>query len=79
MPDPHSHFTGPWLMPIERPRCPKCISRMNLARIIPGPKGYDLRNFECEKCDHVVTLAVATDPMKSDKVGWLAGELKPPE
>jgi hypothetical protein len=52
---------------------------MNLARIMPGPKGYDLRNFECAKCVHVVTVTVATDPMMSDKVGWLAGELKPPE
>lgn len=52
---------------------------MNLARIMPGPPGFDLRNFECDKCDQVTTLTVATDPMKSDKVGWLAGELKPPE
>jgi len=52
---------------------------MSLARIMPGRTGYDLRNFECGKCDHVVTLTVATDPMKSDKLGWLAGELKPPE
>jgi hypothetical protein len=52
---------------------------MNLARIMPGPKGFDLRNFECQKCDNVVTVTVATDPMKSNNVGWLAGELKPPD
>jgi hypothetical protein len=46
---------------------------------MPGPKGYDLRNFECEKCDQLVTLTVANDPMKSEKAGWLAGGLKPPE
>ena len=63
----------------ERPRCPKCTNRMSLARIMPGPPGFDLRNFECEKCIHVITVTVATDPMKSDKVGWMAGELKPPE
>jgi hypothetical protein len=51
---------------------------MNLARIMPGPKGYDLRNFECGKCDHVITVTVATDPMKSDSLGWLAGELRHP-
>jgi hypothetical protein len=51
---------------------------MNLARIMPGPKGYDLRNFECDKCDHVMTATVATDPMKSGAMGWLAGSLKPP-
>jgi len=32
-----------------------------------------------KKCIHVITVTVATDPMKSDKVGWMAGELKPPE
>jgi hypothetical protein len=79
MPDSQSHSTGLSLLPIERPRCPKCDDRMNLARIMPGPKGFDLRNFECDKCDHVITLTIATDPMRSDKVGWLAGELKPPQ
>lgn len=79
MPDSHSRSSGPSLMAIERPRCPKCTSRMNLVRIMPGPKGFDLRNFECDKCDHVVMLTVATDPMKSDAMRWLAGDLKPPE
>jgi len=78
MPDSHSHSNGPSLMPIERPRCPKCMQRMQLARIMPVPKGFDLRSFECARCDTVITLKVAADPMKSDKVGWLAGELKPP-
>jgi hypothetical protein len=79
MPDSQSYSNGPSLMPIERPRCPKCTSRMHLARIMPGPKGFDIRNFECQNCVHVVALTVATDPMRSDKAGWLAGELKPPE
>jgi hypothetical protein len=79
MTDSHSHSTGPSLLPIEKPRCPKCHDRMALARIMPDPKGHDLRLFECSRCHHAVTLTVAIDPMKSDKVGWLAGELKPPE
>jgi hypothetical protein len=45
---------------------------------MPGPKGFDLRNFECVKCVHVVTLTVAADPIKSNNFGWLADELKPP-
>jgi hypothetical protein len=79
MPDSHSHSTGPSLMPIERPRCAKCHSRMNLARIAPGSKGFDVRTFECGKCEHVHIVTVDIDPMKSAKVGWLAGELKPPK
>jgi hypothetical protein len=51
---------------------------MSLARVMHGPEGYELRNFDCDKCDHVVTVTVATDPMKSDATRWLAGELKPP-
>jgi hypothetical protein len=78
MPDSHSSPAGSSLAPIERPRCPKCHSRMDLARIMPGPNGYDLRNFECDKCDCVTTVTVATDPMKSAAMGWLAGGLKPP-
>jgi hypothetical protein len=52
---------------------------MSLARIMPGPPGYDLRRFECDNCNHVHEERVVNDPMKSDKIGWLAGELKPPE
>jgi hypothetical protein len=52
---------------------------MKLSRIMPGPAGYVFRNFECNRCVHVMTVTVATDPMKSDTLGWLAGELKPPE
>jgi hypothetical protein len=74
---PSSHF-GILLSAIERPPCAKCQKPMMLARIAPGPTGYDLRTFECAKCDHVHTTFVATDPMKSDAQGWLAGELRPP-
>jgi hypothetical protein len=70
---------GP-LLPIERPHCSKCQNRMKLTRIMPGPKGYDLRNFECVKCDNFfITATVAADRVRADKIGWLAGDLKPPE
>jgi hypothetical protein len=52
---------------------------MRLARIAPGPSGYDLRTFACSKCEHVLKEMISTDPMKSDKAGGLAGELKAPE
>ena len=78
MPDSQSHSTGLSLRPIERPRCPKCYELMNLARIMAGLKGYDVRNFECEKCHHILTVTVAIDPMKSDVLRWLIGDLTPP-
>jgi hypothetical protein len=79
MPQASSHKSVPSLWAIERPRCPNCQTRMLLARIAPGPSGFDLRTFECSKCEHVLKETIATDPMKSDKAGWLAGELKPPK
>ena len=75
MPDSQSHSPGQPLTAIERSSCPRCQNRMMLARIMPGPKGFDLRNFECDKCDHVVTVTIPTDPMNSDVTGWLNGEL----
>jgi hypothetical protein len=52
---------------------------MRLARISPGPTGFELRTFECAKCDHVEQIAIASDPMKSGAVGWFTGELQPPK
>jgi len=69
----------PSLLPIERPRCPKCQGRMMLARIEPGPNGSDLRTFECPKCEHVHQALVEDPFLKSANSGWVAGELKPPK
>jgi hypothetical protein len=73
------HYTrpDPSLLPIERPRCPKCQGRMMLARIEPGPAHNDLRTFECPKCEHVLTTA--EDPMKSGSTGWQHSGLKAPD
>lgn len=78
MPEFHSSTSVPSLTAIERPRCPNCRTRMSLARIAPGPSTYDLRTFECPKCNCVHKAFVAADPMKSDATGWLVGDLKPP-
>jgi len=66
------------LLAIQRLRCPKCRTRLILARISPGPRGFELRSFDCTKCDHAEQIAIALDPMKSGDVGWLVGELRPP-
>src|SRR5450756_2380528 len=70
--------SDPSLLPIERPRCPKCQGRMTLAQIEQGPGGADLRTFECPKCEHVQKMLVVEDPLKSANTGWTAGELRPP-
>jgi hypothetical protein len=66
------------LLAIQRLRCPKCQTRMMLARISPGPAGFELRTFDCAKCNRVERIVIASDPMKSGGVGWFVGELQPP-
>jgi len=66
-------------IPIESDPCPKCHGPMMLARVAPGRLNFDLRTFECVKCDHVERVLVATDPIRSpDALGWLLGELRSP-
>jgi hypothetical protein len=33
--------------------CTRCGAKMSLARIEPDRPGYDLRSFECTKCNNV--------------------------
>jgi hypothetical protein len=66
------------LLAIQRLRCPKCQMRMMLSRISPGPTGFELRTFDCSKCDYVEKVVIASDPMKPGDVGSLVGELGPP-
>jgi Zn finger protein HypA/HybF involved in hydrogenase expression len=76
---PQAYFSSvPSLTRIERPHCSHCTSRMMLARLSPGPIGFEHRRFECPKCSSVQNEVVASDPMKSASVGWLAGELRAP-
>jgi hypothetical protein len=79
MPSPHLLPTGPPLSPIECPRCPHCQSRMTLESTAPAPPGYDLRLFECARCDRISTRLVPSDPMKTgNAMRWLGGGLKGP-
>jgi hypothetical protein len=46
---------------IYRPTCPKCDTQMMLARIMPMHIGFDLRTFECPKCNHAHQVMIETD------------------
>ena len=63
---------------VERPMCPTCKHRMGLGRISPGQRGFERRTFECSTCRRTEEVSFPIDPLKTDAVGWLAGELKPP-
>jgi hypothetical protein len=39
--------------------CSKCANPMRLSRIEPGEPGFDLRTFECAKCEVNQRFAVA--------------------
>jgi hypothetical protein len=78
MPEYHSVSSAD-ISAIERPWCPNCRrNRMLLSKLAQGPAGFDYRSFECHKCGRVETTVVVSDPMTSDALGWLAGDLKPP-
>jgi hypothetical protein len=49
-----------------------------LARISPSERGFEVRTFECSTCERTEQVSVTVDPMKTDAVGWLASELRPP-
>ena len=63
-----------------RTLCPMCRAEAVLARITPGPFGFDIRTFECPACKDVHQLvADLVDPMKSPRTtGWLHGQLQAP-
>lgn len=71
--------TGPPLSAIERPRCPLCQTRTRLACIASGAVGYQVRTFECPRCDRAQRTLVVSDPLSGDGRGWLSGHLKSPD
>jgi hypothetical protein len=58
--------------------CKMCAAAMVSARIAPARLGINARTFECLQCNHVEKVLEAADPIQSNVLGWLFGELKPP-
>ncbi|ABD87729.1 hypothetical protein RPC_2175 [Rhodopseudomonas palustris BisB18] len=65
------------LLPMQRPRCPKCQVRMVSVAVAPEPNGAEERVFKCLKCNESRARR-SEDPLRSGAVGWLAGELRKP-
>jgi hypothetical protein len=51
---------------------------MGLAGISAGERGFEERIFECSICHQIEKVIFPVDPLKTDAVGWLASELRPP-
>jgi hypothetical protein len=51
---------------------------MALAGISAGQRGFEDRTFECSTCHRIEKISAVVDPLKTDALGWLAGELRPP-
>jgi hypothetical protein len=68
------------MITVHSPPCPQCQTTTTLARITPGPTGFDIRTFECPECDHIHRAVVKlVDPMKSVWTnGWFHGQLQAP-
>jgi hypothetical protein len=49
---------------------------MMMTDVDAGPEGFERRTFECRRCGCRESWMVACDPMESDAVGWLSGELR---
>jgi hypothetical protein len=48
---------------------------MTTVAVTAGPNDAESRTFECLSCHHAETKLMATDPLKSDALRWLSGEL----
>jgi hypothetical protein len=70
-------LTDVLLSPIERPRCGRCRTRMNLATIVPRANRSEERTFQCPKCD-LIEIKVVTDPLTSEQAHRLADGVRPP-
>jgi hypothetical protein len=64
----------PPLIPIECPRCKQCNARMTLITASAAPNHHETRVFECARCN-LTSAMVVDDPMRSDALRWLSGEL----
>ena len=63
----------------QRPRCPQCQSRMIIQSVAPGRPGFEHWTLRCTKCGLIHGAQVPADPLKSEALGWLDGDLKPPK
>lgn len=65
------------LLPIECPRCVRCLTRMRLADIVVGASHSEKRIFECAKCG-ASEIKLVADPLDSGELNRLTENVRPP-
>jgi hypothetical protein len=63
---------------LELPSCRKCRHPMRVGWNLSGVAGYHKLSFECSTYGCCGTLAIPLHPVRTDTIGWLVGELRPP-
>ena len=60
-----------------RHRCLVCQSPMEVQRIAAARAGFEL-TLHCISCGRIDQMQVSADPLVSEALGWIRGELRPP-
>jgi len=51
---------------------------MEVQRIAAARAGFEHWTLRCTSCGRVDQMQVNTDPLESEALGWIEGELRPP-
>ena len=63
---------------VARPRCPRCQSAVVVQRATSGRSGFEHWTLRCPSCGNIHQAQVQADPMRSEAIGWLSGDLHAP-
>ena len=61
-----------------RRRCLVCQAPMEVQRIAAARGGFEHWTLRCTSCGRIDQMQVSTDPLVSEALGWIEGELRPP-
>jgi len=65
--------SDPELLPVHRPRCPSCQTRMIMAEVSPGPEGFERCTYQCSKCSCTEIRVEVCNSFNPGAVGWATG------
>ena len=60
-----------------RRRCLVCQSQMEVQRVAAARAGLEHWTLRCISCVRMDQMQVSADPLVSEALGWIEGELRP--